>query len=173
MLQISHRACQSVLQAVRLLAFLSCSHAAAARLRLGDMQAMLVIGCDGGGGWASDGREMLGMIGPGSCLPAPSARSVPQVDHFHSPTTLSPPQVRRTASVYIDAPGLHFFFCLPTVSVLTSANISIFTHFPLQSIFVLLHVLAGPIESLLALYTSLSIIVVIWNKITFNSLSPR
>jgi hypothetical protein len=49
-LQISHRARQSVLQAVRLWAFLSCSHVAAARLRLGGMQAKVVIGCDEGEG---------------------------------------------------------------------------------------------------------------------------
>src|SRR5580693_7264051 len=86
---------------------------------------------------------------PWQLPPGPVRPGLCPAHHFHSPTTLSPSKARRTASVYIDALGLHFFSCLPTVSVLTSANISIFTHFPLQSIFVLLHVLAGPIESLL------------------------
>src|SRR5271170_3990381 len=99
------------------------------------------------------------MIGPGSCLPARPPGLCPSFDRFHSPTTLSPPEVRRMASVYIDALGPPLLFLSSNSVCLTSAHISIFTHFPLQSIFVLLHVLAGPIESLLALYTSLSIIV--------------
>jgi len=70
-----------------------------------------------GGVGPSEGREMSGMIGPGSCPPGPvrpvcaPASTTPFPHHPFSS------RGQEMASVYIDALGVHFFSCLPTVSV--------------------------------------------------------
>jgi hypothetical protein len=130
------------------------------------------------GKWTSGGREELGVIGRGCCLPCPAAwsvhrstTSIPLTTHF--PHSL-PRRSGRGQRLYRRSLPPLLFLSFPTVSVSTSASISIFTLFPLRIYFRPAPLLAGPIESLLRPLHVIVYYRLIWNTISFfNNLSPR